>query len=343
MRPRGQRLALRIGKESVGQALGAEAATLSIGTAKLYYLDVTPGFYGIPYIVAYVLDPGAPQPLVLVDPGPRNPAAEKLRALLEALGAPRREVVAYATHVHIDHAGSLGSLAKSLGGSLARVYTHPRGAPHLVDPGKLWSASRAYLGWIAEGYGAPEPLPEETVKPTADGEAHRYGPLRVTVLHTPGHASHHQSIHVEAEGAGDPTVLFPGDSAGMAHPAADAVAPTTPPPFRLDMYLESLRRQIALHPSLVAYTHTGPAAPQCLERHLRQVERWRSYFQGLGARVCSPSSPEEHLERLRGIDEELDRFIEYAASKSKALLAAILHSIDGFLDYHRRLAGCGNQ
>ena len=327
----------------MGQALDASAASLSLGTVKLYYLDVTPDFYRIPYIVAYILDPGTPHPLIVVDPGPRNPAAEKLRAALEALGAPRREVVAYATHVHIDHAGSLGSLAKQLGGSLVRVYAHPRGAPHLVDPSKLWRASRSYLGWIAEGYGAPEPLPQDTVAATSDGETHSYGAVRVTVLHTPGHASHHQSIAARVQAGGDPIVLFPGDSAGMAHPAADAVAPTTPPPFRLDMYLESLRRQIALRPSLVAYTHTGPAAPQCLERHLRQVERWRSYFQELGSRVCSAASPEEHLERLRSRDEELDRFIAYAASKSKPLLAALLHSVDGFLDYHRRLAGCSEK
>jgi len=325
----------------VGQPLGADAASIRLGAARLYYLDVTPDFYRIPYIVAYVLDPGPQAPLVLVDPGPRNPAAERLRGLLEALGAPRREAVAYVTHVHIDHAGSLGSLARSLGGSLARVYAHPRGAPHLADPRRLWSASRAYLGWIAEGYGAPEPLPGEAVKATADGEARSYGPVRVTVLHTPGHASHHQSIAARIAGGGDPLVLFPGDSAGMAHPAADAVAPTTPPPFKLDMYLDSLRRQIALHPSLVAYTHTGPAAPSCLERHLAQVERWRNYFQELGPRVCEDAGLEEHLESLRARDEELDRFITYAASKSKALLAALLHSVDGFLDYHRRLAGCG--
>ena len=297
-------------------------------SATLYLVDVTPGFYRVPYIVAYVLDPGPRQPLLLIETGPRRPGADAVMETLEELGAPHREVVAYVTHVHIDHAGAVGSLHRRLGGSLTRVYAHPRGAPHLVDTGKLWRASREFLGWIAEGYGEPEPLPEDVVSATRDGETHRYGSVAVKVIHTPGHASHHQSIVVEVDGR---RILFPGDSAGIAHPAVDAVAPTTPPPLRLDMYRQSLRRQIQLKPSLVCYTHTGPGQPELLERHLRQLDIWEEEARRLVTFQGDPE-PDTLLERVAVRDPDTARLLAFTREASPALLEALRHSAMGFLD-----------
>jgi glyoxylase-like metal-dependent hydrolase (beta-lactamase superfamily II) len=304
------------------------------GGQLLYLVDTTPDFYRIPYIVSYILDPGPGEPLVVVDSGPRRPGAERLAAVLESLGADRRGVVVYVTHVHIDHGGAAGTLARRLGGSLLRVYAHPRGAPHLVDPEKLWRASRSFLGWIAEGYGEPEPLPEELVSATRDSEAHRYGGTTVRVLHTPGHASHHQSIVAEAGGE---KILFPGDSASIAHPAVDAVAPTTPPPLRLDMYRESLRRQIAEKPSLVCYTHTGPGQPQLLERHLAQLDVWeREALRLVEEKRGGDPGPDELLARVAAFDTDTLALLELASRESPALLEALRHSAMGFLEAAQR-------
>jgi glyoxylase-like metal-dependent hydrolase (beta-lactamase superfamily II) len=38
------------------------------------------------------------------------------------------------THIHLDHAGAAGWWAQQG----ARIYAHPVGAPHIVDPRRLW-------------------------------------------------------------------------------------------------------------------------------------------------------------------------------------------------------------
>jgi hydroxyacylglutathione hydrolase len=321
--------------------MGPKLSRLALPGVDVLVVDVTPDFYEIPYIVSYILVP--PEgPLVVVDPGPRNPGC---RLITEALdGYKERQVIIFVTHVHIDHGGAAGCLAAQLPGRITAIYVHPRGAPHLVDPARLWEASRRYLGWIAEGYGEPQPAPSQLVKPTRDTETVEIGKnIRAKILHTPGHASHHQSILVETAGGGGYKILFPGDSAGMAHPAVDAIAPTTPPPFRLDMYIESLRRQIRENPSLVAYTHTGLGEPVLLGRHLQQVEKWWSVAEKLVASSGGdPPGPEEMLEEVARIDDYTRRFLELA-SASKALYEALKHSAEGFLDYAMRRVAPGNR
>src|SRR2546421_2472725 len=47
------------------------------------------------------------------------------------------------THIHLDHAGAAGHLAQRF--PRARVVVRAEGAPHLVDPSRLWaSAGRLY-------------------------------------------------------------------------------------------------------------------------------------------------------------------------------------------------------
>src|ERR1700739_2885614 len=48
------------------------------------------------------------------------------------------------THVHLDHAGGAGLLMQQLPN--ARAVLHPRGAPHMIDPGKLIAGATAVYG-----------------------------------------------------------------------------------------------------------------------------------------------------------------------------------------------------
>src|SRR5688572_4163110 len=73
--------------------------------------------------------------LLLVDPGP-TVTLPRLREGLTALGHAPEEVSALLlTHIHLDHAGASGTLARELPG--LTVYVHETGAPHLIDPSKL--------------------------------------------------------------------------------------------------------------------------------------------------------------------------------------------------------------
>ncbi|MEB3851911.1 MAG: MBL fold metallo-hydrolase [Desulfurococcales archaeon] len=248
-----------------------------VADADVYVVDVwsalMPGM-----IASYVLPlPGGGA--AVVDPGPAS-SADFLAGSLEQLGLRLEAVIV--THVHLDHAGAAGHLAEENPG--VKVYVHPRGAPHLADPTRLWESSRQVLGDMADVYGKPKPVPRESLVETSDGgEIPLPGGRRLVVLHTPGHASHHQSIYDPQRG-----VLFTGDSAGviLETAAGTARAPTTPPRLKPKLYLESLERMRRLEPGMVAPTHFGvwPEGARELEVQVEVFRRWMDALAEIHAR-----------------------------------------------------------
>ena len=306
-----------------GPGAAVADARLRLGTATLYIVDVTPTVFNMPFIGAHVVDPGEGR-LLVIDPGP-GCCLSKLLELLSELSAAERGVDVYLTHIHLDHGGGAWRLVAEYPG--ARVYVHPRGLRHLADPSRLWEASRDVLGELAMVYGEPRPIPREALVETRDGMTLDYPGLRVQILHTPGHASHHQSILLEATGWGG--VLFTGDSAGMAPPSVDAVVPTTPPPFKPGLYLKSLERQAVLKPRLLALPHMGPGEAGLLERHRRQVETW---MRALEEPARRGASVEEALRILEEVDEETRRYLDQLGGVSPPAVEMLKHSVAGFLE-----------
>src|SRR4030042_113829 len=96
--------------------------------------------YSLPQ-VAYLLIDDRP---VLIDPGSTSVAAE----LLPAIGSLGIDVqdLAYIipTHIHLDHGGGAGYLARHL--HKPGIVVHPRGAEHLADPTKLVRGARFVFG-----------------------------------------------------------------------------------------------------------------------------------------------------------------------------------------------------
>ena len=80
----------------------------------------------------YLLEGPAP---VLVETGSQT----SVPALLDALAAlgvrPDDLAGVVVTHIHLDHAGGVGDVARAFPG--ATVYVHEKGARHLVDPTRL--------------------------------------------------------------------------------------------------------------------------------------------------------------------------------------------------------------
>lgn len=295
----------------------------AIGDTKLFYVDVTPPEYKAPFIYAYIIDPGGNGPLVLIETGPIS-QVDKLVNVLEELGARSRGLEVFVTHIHLDHAGAAGIIGREFH---ARIHVHPLGAKHLVNPSKLWASSREVLADMAEVYGEPKPLDETLVSPTVDRESSVFGKVIVTIYHTPGHASHHQSILVKV---GEARILFPGDSAGVRLATLDAVIPTTPPPLRLELYKESLRLQMDLKPSHVAYTHASLTNPETLERHWRQVLLWEDTVSMM---YKKRATLDEVLKKLYDVDVETRRFIDAYNSLSPYLIKSLERSVDGFIKY----------
>lgn len=183
-----------------------------------------------------------PEPGTLVDPGP----ASALDGLLAALGdtEPRRILL---THIHLDHAGAAGVLARRF--PAAEVWVHERGAPHLVDPSKLVaSATRLYGNDMERLWGEIAPVPAERLRVLAGGE-HIDG---FRVQHTPGHASHHVAYLHEATG----TALC-GDVAGVRIGDGPLIAPTPPPDIDVAAWHRSIDVVAGWRPERLALTHWG--------------------------------------------------------------------------------------
>jgi glyoxylase-like metal-dependent hydrolase (beta-lactamase superfamily II) len=198
----------------------------------------------------YLVDGPAP---VLVETGSQS-SVPVLLAALDELGVAADELAGVAvTHIHLDHAGGVGDVAKAFPG--ATVYVHEKGARHLVDPARLVdSAARVYGDLLDSLYGRLDPTPSERIHVLADGEAIPIGDGRVlTAIDSPGHARHHLGLHDSESG-----ILFAGDAVGVRLPDAGVLRPAAPPPdFDLDQALDSLHRFADRRPVALALAHYG--------------------------------------------------------------------------------------
>jgi len=218
-------------------------------------------------IASYVLNG---KNTAIIETGPASTVQNLLSGLKELDVKPEEVIYVAVSHIHLDHAGAAGTLLRYL--PKAKLIVHRRGAPHVVNPEKLWTQARGVLGKIAEMYGKPEPVPEERIITATDGMGFNVGNgVELKVVETLGHASHHLSYY-EASSQG----IFTGDAAGIYLNRFDVVVPTTPPPFRLDIALASLEKLINLKPRFLYYSHFGKAqnAIEKLRAYENQLKLW---------------------------------------------------------------------
>jgi glyoxylase-like metal-dependent hydrolase (beta-lactamase superfamily II) len=231
----------------------------------LYQVELNTG--GIKQLICSYIIAG-PNP-VLVESGPTN-SIPNLLSGIDELGI-KREAIQYVavTHIHLDHGGGAGTLLKQLPN--AKVLVHPRGAPHLIDPERLWPSSQSVLGFVSDVFGKPEPVDKDRIVPLTEGTIDLGHGGRLTVTETLGHASHHLSFQ-ESFNCG----VFPGDAAGTYLAECNVVVPTIPPPFFLEPALASLDKLIALNPTALYFTHFGKTndALNRLKAYKEQLKLW---------------------------------------------------------------------
>lgn len=220
--------------------------------------------HGITAVDTEYLHPGHAASHIIADGGRAafvdvgtNFSVAYLLAALEELSIPRAAVdYILLTHVHLDHAGGVGLLLQSLPN--ARVFVHPRGAAHMVDPAKLIAGSKLVYGEerFARLYGELVPLPHERLHPVADGERIALGGRTLELIHTPGHALHHYAVVDAAHHS-----IFPGDTFGVSYRALDTangafVTPaTTPTQFDPAQLIASVDRMLAYAPESMYLMH----------------------------------------------------------------------------------------
>lgn len=191
-----------------------------------------------------------------VDTGTTHSVPRLLQAL-EDHGLERSQVdYIWLTHIHLDHAGGAGALARELPDAV--VVVHPRGARHLADPAKLVAGTIAVYGErkYRELYGELIPVPEQRLRLVADDERMVLGEREFRFIDTPGHALHHYCIVDEEQRA-----VFAGDTFGVSYREFDTangpfVFPTTTPVhFDPAQLHASIDRIMSFDPRSIYLTH----------------------------------------------------------------------------------------
>jgi glyoxylase-like metal-dependent hydrolase (beta-lactamase superfamily II) len=207
-----------------------------------------------------------------VDTGTSNSVPLLLAALEEKGLEPGQVDWVFITHVHLDHAGGAGTLLAALPNATAVL--HPRGARHMVDPGRLIAGSKAVYGEEAFNalYGDIRPIPEERIRTVDDGDRLELAGRAFEFIHTEGHAKHHYCIVDPAAAA-----VFTGDCFGISYRELDSAAgpfifpTTTPVQFDPEAAHATIRRLISFRPERAFLTHFScVAAPAALAPQLHR-------------------------------------------------------------------------
>lgn len=279
-----------------------------------------PGFRG--FITAWVYTAG---PVVLVDVGPSSTTGHLLEALAQ-LGVRQPDLILL-THIHIDHAGGIGEVARAF--PKTAVVCHPKAVTHLVDPARLWEGSLKTLGDVARQYGPIIPVDASRIV-----AADVLDLPAIQAVPTPGHAAHQYSYLI-----GD--LLFAGEAGGVCITIDDSteyLRPATPPPFRLETCLESIERLVALRPDRICYGHIGMRgdAVARLESHHDQLQRWyRWIVEGFGAGRTedNPHALDAWVDDLRVRDPLLAGWAQMDSESRERERFFLRNSVKGYLDY----------
>jgi glyoxylase-like metal-dependent hydrolase (beta-lactamase superfamily II) len=189
----------------------------------------------------------------LVETGPKS-SVDRVLAGLEHVGLESLDHIVV-THIHLDHAGAAGTLAKHY--PAATVVVHPAGAPHLIDPTKLWlSAGRIYGEDMERLWGGIDAVEPERIQVIADGETLDLGGRSLRAIETPGHARHHHAFYDDETG-----IVFAGDALGVRLADVGSFRPATPPPeFDLEEAIRSIDRIKQAQATELWLTHFGSQA-----------------------------------------------------------------------------------
>ena len=163
------------------------------------------------------------------------------------------------THIHLDHSGGAWKFAENG----AKIYVHPKGAPHLENPERLIaSATKIYGDNMKRLWGEVNNIPSHQVIPIDDEEIINFGSIKIKAIHTPGHANHHIAWKFDDN-------IFTGDIAG-AKINKGPVIPACPPP---DIDLKKWEHSICLlekeKPKNLYLTHFGKHTD--IRKHFKEL------------------------------------------------------------------------
>lgn len=237
--------------------------------AKTPVITLDLNFQGRKQAIAAYLIPHS-SGVVLVECGPGSTLSVLQSALAERGYSPADVTHVLLTHIHLDHAGAAGWLARQG----TEVYVHPVGAPHMLNPEKLLaSAGRIYGDRMDSLWGEFLSVPEDRLTVAEDAQEIVIGNLGFTPINTPGHAYHHHAYLFE-------NICFTGDIGGVRIPGFPYMrVPMPPPELHLERWRESVKRLRQEKFNRIAPTHFGIFDDPDwqldeLEKNLDAVSHW---------------------------------------------------------------------
>jgi glyoxylase-like metal-dependent hydrolase (beta-lactamase superfamily II) len=246
-------------------------------------------YLGAEHVIgAYVLE--TQEGPALFDCGPSS-CVDALKAGLRERGLELRDVRhLLLSHIHLDHAGAAGVLAREH--PALQVHVSSVGAPHLVDPTRLERSARRLYGDVFDDlWGELAPVPQENVHVAGDRV------LGLECFPSPGHASHHV-CYLDRDGT-----LYAGDAAGVRIQPHPSVLPPTPPPEFDAVAWEGTLDEIARRaPERLALVHFGVATD--VDRHVAELrQRLAEWLERVAAGVTEDEFAAGAREDLRADGE----------------------------------------
>jgi len=221
----------------------------------------------------------------IIDTGTAHGVPRVLAALAAKGVTPRQVDYVVLTHVHLDHAGGAGQLMARC--PEATLTVHPRGARHMIDPGRLLAATVQIYGEQATRrvYGEVVPVPADRVLQTPEGARVSLAGRELAFLDAPGHARHHVVVRDGRTGH-----VFSGDTFGLSYRELDrdgrqfAFPTTSPSQFDPPALHRSIERLLSLEPEAIYVTHFGQVRDpvrlaadlhRLIDAHVELAERCR--------------------------------------------------------------------
>lgn len=248
-----------------------------------------------------------------------SPSIPHILKAFEELNIPLNKVdYLILTHIHLDHAGGAGLFMEECPN--AKLYVHPKGARHIIDPSRLIASARSIYGEKFDMlYNPILPVSPERVVIIEDGSTLCFGQSNVLFYHTRGHADHHISM-LESSTNG----LFVGDTTGVFYPQLKdeevhlIIPSTSPNQFDPNLMEQSIQLFERLNASQLYFGHYG--VYQNPSHAYSQVRYWLPIFLAEGKNAMA----------------EKDGFSERASYLEKRLFEHIVAYLRGFQipDHH---------
>ncbi|MDD4297364.1 MAG: MBL fold metallo-hydrolase [Ruminiclostridium sp.] len=318
----------------------------------IYLINAPVDSLGLEYIfLSFLIEDKKNDKNILIEVGPAS-ASDTLDKTIKNIGINKIDYILL-THIHADHAGGIGHIIKYY--PEAMIYAQEKGRKHLINPDRLWEGSIKALGKeLTDAYDRMIGVPEKNIlneEPKIEG---------LTILDTPGHASHHNSFVFNKDGI---QLIFSGEACGMIYgkeerklvleegidhqPAYTYLYPAAIPRFEYDIYEGSLNKliDIAQEDCYIFYSHYGAAmnGKAMLDFHKDQIQLWRDIaieetreYINSGHTQLEDAFIKKVTQRILEEDKFLKDYNNYRKEIQEFQYSYIYGSVHGFVDWAMR-------